>query len=257
MDALIRAAGGVVWRGPRAGRLVAIVHRPRYDDWTIPKGKLKRGEHPLVAACREVWEETGIRPRVGSRLPTVTYCAVTASGYADKTVDYWAMEVAEDDGFVPGDETDRLTWLSIRDALARLSYPRDVTVLSAFAALPALAPPLVLTAPGAAVPPVELLRCFGPTRLVAADLPRCRAALAPLAAATGLDIDVDASLGGADAALLTAGRGAATVVCAPIGVVRAAIAGWTGKRPRGYGAWAVSAPARAGRTPVLVSALDA
>ena len=66
---VIRAAGGVLWRPGPAGIEVAIVHRPRYDDWSMPKGKLDDGEHPLHAACREVVEETGVRPAVGRRLP--------------------------------------------------------------------------------------------------------------------------------------------------------------------------------------------
>ena len=95
VDGLIRAAGGVgCRRGTQSRCEVALVHRPRYDDWTLPKGKLKRGEHPLVAACREVWEETGVQPRAAGRLPTVSYRTGSGADEADKVVDYWAMTVS-------------------------------------------------------------------------------------------------------------------------------------------------------------------
>src|SRR5258708_3255491 len=71
---LLRSAGGVAARSnPEGGTEVALVHRPRFDDWSLPKGKLKRGEHPLAAAVREVREETGADALVGARLPTVSY----------------------------------------------------------------------------------------------------------------------------------------------------------------------------------------
>src|SRR4029079_18987123 len=107
LTSVVRAAGGVVWRGgpPRASEVeVLLVHRPRYDDWPLPKGKLRRGEHPVVGACREVDEETRVRARVGGRLQSVSYPPVAAGGPALKVVDYWAMTVLERLDFSPGHE---------------------------------------------------------------------------------------------------------------------------------------------------------
>ena len=93
----LRSAGGVVARShpeSAAGTEVALVHRPRFDDWSLPKGKLKRDEHPLAAAVREVREETGVRALVGARLPTVSYDVWAGDELREKVVDYWAMTVA-------------------------------------------------------------------------------------------------------------------------------------------------------------------
>lgn len=71
---MIRAAGGVLWRSPGSGTTeVALVHRPKYGDWSLPKGKIRRGEHPLVTACREVAEETGVHAAAGRRLDIEHY----------------------------------------------------------------------------------------------------------------------------------------------------------------------------------------
>ena len=83
----IRAAGGVVVKDGQ----ILLVHRPRHDDWSLPKGKIKRGEHPLAGAVREVHEETGVRGLPGVRLPTVTYEVWAGDSLVDKQVDYWAM----------------------------------------------------------------------------------------------------------------------------------------------------------------------
>jgi 8-oxo-dGTP pyrophosphatase MutT (NUDIX family) len=118
----VRAAGGVVLRDGR----VAVVHRPRYDDWTLPKGKLDRGETFEQAALREVEEETGLRCRLVRELPEVRYAA---RGGRPKLVRYWLMEVEEDPPFVVGDEVDELRWLEPSEALALLTYDRDRDLL--------------------------------------------------------------------------------------------------------------------------------
>ena len=120
----IEAAGGVVVRDD--GR-VALVHRPRYDDWTLPKGKLDAGETFEEAALREMWEETGLRCRLERELPAVEYSV----GTRPKVVRYWLMSVESDPGFVANDEVDELRWLSPADAAALLTYDRDKEVLSA------------------------------------------------------------------------------------------------------------------------------
>ncbi|WP_329218704.1 NUDIX hydrolase [Streptomyces sp. NBC_01485] len=124
----VQAAGCVLWRrSPAGGELeVCLVHRPKYDDWSHPKGKLKRGEEPLDGALREVEEETGYRAAPGARLPTVAY---EANG-RPKQVSYWAAEAVAG-AFAPNDEVDRLLWLPPPAARDRLTQPRDRTLVDA------------------------------------------------------------------------------------------------------------------------------
>jgi 8-oxo-dGTP diphosphatase len=121
----IQAAGGVVQDAD--GRIV-VVHRPRYDDWSLPKGKLDPGETFEEAALREVWEETGLRARLVRSLPSVHYEVRGRS----KEVRYWLM-AAEPGAFTPNDEVDQLRWLSPADALELLTYDRDSGVVVAAA----------------------------------------------------------------------------------------------------------------------------
>lgn len=203
---LVLAAGGVVWRRAPAGMEVALIRRERYDDWTLPKGKLEPGEHPLVAAVREVWEETGVTGVPQARLPSTHYH--TASGQP-KSVDYWSMVARADRGRAPTDEIAERRWLPVAKARELLSYAHDRAVLDAFAALPAVDAVVVVVRhasagsrkdyrgedlsrpldPGghdqaASLAPV--LACFQPQRLVSATPIRCRQTFAPLAAALGL-----------------------------------------------------------------------
>jgi 8-oxo-dGTP diphosphatase len=113
----VRAAGGVVLRDG----LVAVVHRPEYDDWSLPKGKLDPGESFEDAALREVEEETGLRCRLVRELPAVRY---DVRG-RPKLVRYWAMELVEELPFVPNDEVDEVRWVEPAEALALLTYDRD------------------------------------------------------------------------------------------------------------------------------------
>ena len=121
----VRAAGGVVVRDG----LVALVHRPRYDDWTLPKGKLDKGESFEEAALREVDEETGLHARLVRELPSVNY---EVRG-RPKVVRYWLMEVESDAGFVANDEVDEVRWVEPAEARALLTYDRDRDVLAAAA----------------------------------------------------------------------------------------------------------------------------
>jgi 8-oxo-dGTP diphosphatase len=122
----VKAAGGVVWR--RAGDTVAIAiaHRPRYDDWSLPKGKLDRGESWEEAAVREVEEEIGLRCRLGDELDPVSY--KDRKGRT-KVVRYWLMEPENDVTFTPNDEVDELRWLAPPEAVEVLSYPRDAELV--------------------------------------------------------------------------------------------------------------------------------
>ncbi|WP_240509046.1 NUDIX hydrolase [Streptomyces agglomeratus] len=124
----VLAAGCVLWRrSPFDGGLeICLVHRPKYDDWSHPKGKLKRGEDALAGALREVLEETGHHCAPGAELPTMRY---VANG-RPKRVSYWAAEATEGD-FTPGDEVDRILWLSPTAARNRLTQPRDRDLVDA------------------------------------------------------------------------------------------------------------------------------
>ena len=119
----IAAAGGVVMRDGQ----VAVVHRPRYDDWTLPKGKLDASESFEEAAVREVQEETGLRGRLVRELPATAYRV----GGRPKVVRYWLMDVEHEGPFVPNDETDQLRWVTPDEAMRLLSYDRDRDVLRA------------------------------------------------------------------------------------------------------------------------------
>ncbi|MFJ9154483.1 NUDIX hydrolase [Streptomyces sp. NPDC102270] len=118
----VQAAGCVLWRrSPVDGELeVCLVHRPKYDDWSHPKGKVKRGEDALAGALREVEEETGHRAVPGAPLSTAKYYA----GGRAKVVRYWAAE-AVTGAFTPNDEVDRVLWLSPTAARNRLTQPKD------------------------------------------------------------------------------------------------------------------------------------
>ena len=207
-DDLIRAAGAVLWRdGPGGGEAeVALVHRPRYDDWSFPKGKLTSGEHVLRAVMREVEEETGIVPRLGRRLPSSTY----PKGERLKRVDYWAARglAPSDVHAVPNDEVDRLEWLPVSEAEQRLTYTHDVDLLREFAAGPPHTWPLVILRHASAgekarwhepdeLRPLDargraeaqrlagLLDAYGPARPISSATARCVETVLPYARRTG------------------------------------------------------------------------
>jgi 8-oxo-dGTP diphosphatase len=117
----VRAAGGVVCRREGGGLRVAVVHRPRYDDWSFPKGKLDPGESWEEAAVREVEEEIGLRCRLGDELPSAAY---DVSRGRRKVVRYWLMEPQEG-AFAPNEEVDDVRWLSPDAAETLLSYDHD------------------------------------------------------------------------------------------------------------------------------------
>jgi 8-oxo-dGTP diphosphatase len=126
---LVLAAGGIVRRRTEDGCdwEIALVHRPRYDDWSFPKGKLLPDEPAATGALREVEEETGLRCRLGRELAPIHY--VDHRG-RPKEVRYWVMEPAHDDGFTVDDEVDELRWCTTADASALLSYERDRVLLA-------------------------------------------------------------------------------------------------------------------------------
>ncbi|GAA4078710.1 NUDIX hydrolase [Actinomadura miaoliensis] len=213
----IRAAGAVLWRpgdgrGPDGAPVpeVALIHRPRHDDWSFPKGKLERDEHALRGAVREVEEETGVVARLGRRLPTRVYPKDGRTKY----VDYWAARAVSSARFTPNDEVDELVWLPVAEAERRLTYPLDVDLLREFAAGPLVTRPLVilrhatageksewngpdelrhLDEPGRAQAGTlaDLLFAYGPGRLVSSATARCVETLLPYARRTGSEVVTD------------------------------------------------------------------
>jgi 8-oxo-dGTP pyrophosphatase MutT (NUDIX family)/phosphohistidine phosphatase SixA len=218
--AKIRAAGALLWRPGEQGPAVALVHRPRYDDWSFPKGKALPGEHVLITAVREVREETEVRIVLGRRLSTAHYL----SGGKPKQVEYWAARPAAAGGpggpsdpagpapFVPNEEVDQLAWLPLAAAGDRLSYPHDKEVLSEFASAPAVTAPIILVRHASArnkkawhdaghpddltrpLTPLghvqakllgQILSCFGPAQVMSSPAERCLATVEPYAALAG------------------------------------------------------------------------
>jgi 8-oxo-dGTP pyrophosphatase MutT (NUDIX family) len=126
---VVRAAGGVVWRPGVGGEPeIVLVHRPKYDDWSFPKGKLHAGETELAAALREVEEETGLRGRPIRDLGLSHY---RDSAGRPKTVRYWEMRPTDGD-LAPAHEIDEARWASLREADALLTYDRDREMLERF-----------------------------------------------------------------------------------------------------------------------------
>jgi 8-oxo-(d)GTP phosphatase len=216
MVALIRAAGGVVWRPAGGGVEICLVHRERYDDWSLPKGKLEEGEHPLAAAVREVAEETGVHAVPQVRLPGVRY--TVREGFP-KTVDYWSMRYASEEPALvaESDEVNATRWLSVDDALALLTYSHDTQVVQDFAALPPVtgvcglvrhahagkrgawsgpdsARPLDRPGRARAAALAPLLALLRPAHLVSATALRCVQTLEPLAELLDLPVVADSAL---------------------------------------------------------------
>lgn len=206
VDAVL-AAGGVLYRRTGGSVEVCLVHRPRYDDWSLPKGVLEKGEHPLAAAVREVTEETGVAGRPQLLFPQVGYPLPDGRR---KTVDFWLMEATGDSRLDPQDtkEVDGAVWLPIAEAIGRLTYADELPLVEALAAMPAVTAVVGLVRHAHAgdrkkwsgndsLRPIDergqaeaaligqLYASFGPKRLYAATPLRCKQTLEPLAAALG------------------------------------------------------------------------
>jgi 8-oxo-dGTP diphosphatase len=206
---LVRAAGAVAWRPGSDGAEILLVHRAKYDDWSLPKGKMEPGEPLPATASREVLEETGARITLGRRLAPARY---KVNGNP-KQVDWWAARVGSmDPGAVPNREVDQVAWMSLTQALSRVSYKQDVSVLSDFAARPADTVPLVVLRHATALPRSEwrkddinrpldkagtseaaalapLLSCFAPdARIVTSPAVRCVDTIRPYADLAGAPV---------------------------------------------------------------------
>jgi 8-oxo-(d)GTP phosphatase len=207
----VLAAGAVLWRvTPAAGLEIALIHRPKYDDWSLPKGKLTDGEHVLTAAVREVEEETGVPVRLGRPLPPQHYLV----DGRPKEVQYWAANARRDGDrlFSPTDEVDGLRWLPVGDAERQLTHARDSGMLAAFTAAPIATTPLLLlrhadavkrsewsdaeqirplTAGGAddAVALGPLLSAYGVERVISSNTLRCTDTVRPYAQQEGVPLE--------------------------------------------------------------------
>ncbi|MGH3862289.1 NUDIX hydrolase [Actinokineospora sp.] len=245
----ILAAGAVLWR--RAAEVeIAVVHRPRYRDWTLPKGKLDEGESRYAAAVREVAEETGFRCALGRSLGQVSY----AVGGVPKTVDYFAARVIDGE-FTVNDEVDELRWLTPSAAAEQLTYDHDRAVLATFAANgPETATvllvrhghagrrdkwhgvdderPLSKTGRREAKTLGRLIPLFAPDRMYSAPKARCVQTVARVAEQLGVDVRLEpALLESADQAKALdrlreiVGEGGAAVVCSQGRVIPGLVSG--------------------------------
>ncbi|RZU49820.1 8-oxo-dGTP diphosphatase [Krasilnikovia cinnamomea] len=216
MSPPVRAAGGILWRRAGDETRICVVHRPAHDDWSLPKGKLHTGEHSLVAAVREVFEETGVRGRPQLRLPEVSY--VLPDG-VPKTVDFWLMRAADGPAGQPADpaEVDGVDWLTPRAAMRRLTYGVDARLVEHAMDLPPVTSVVALIRHGRAgqraawagpdaLRPLdpeglrqaatlaEVLALLEPRRLVTAPPVRCVQTVQPLADRLGLPLEQDATM---------------------------------------------------------------
>jgi 8-oxo-dGTP diphosphatase len=251
----VLAAGAVLWRDDGDGPLeVAVVHRPRYDDWSLPKGKVDPGETEPIAAVREVEEETGFAAELGRRLASISYPVEQGT----KKVRYWAARAVGGD-FEPNDEVDQLLWLPVGDAMKKLQYPHDRKVLRRFAKHPADTRTVLIVRHGVAGSKsrykgddrkrpldkkgraqaeslVGQLLAFGATDLYAASRTRCHQTLEPLAQELGVPISDEPTVteeayaedpdAGRHRVIEIAKSGATPVICTQGKVIPDLIAWW-------------------------------
>jgi 8-oxo-(d)GTP phosphatase len=289
-SSLIEAAGAVLWRSADRGVEIAVIHRPRYDDWSLPKGKLLPDEQPFAAALREVAEETGSTGPLGRHLGEIRY---RVNGDL-KRVRYWSVQHAEGT-FCPGDEVDIVEWLPPRSARRRMSFPHDLPVLDHFLSWPAASWPLLIVRHSSAgrrsawkgedaERPLDkrgqrqaealagLLCAYRPTQIITANVERCRQTVRPVVLASGLPLGEEplfsedgyrAEPTAAIQRLLgLAATGAATVVCSQGKSIPGLLEGLCGELdgtvrgdpaiPKG-GLWLVHLAWRADRFPDIVS----
>lgn len=209
------AAGAVLWRdadSSNPGLEVAVIHRPRYDDWSLPKGKVDPGETAPVAAVREVLEETGHGAVLGRRLDVVSYPIEQGV----KKVHYWAARSTGGE-FTPGSEVDELVWMPVAEAKDRLTYPHDRKMLRHFAKQPAETQTVLVVRHGTAGRKsrfsgddtkrpldkrgraqaealVPQLLAFGASDVYAADRLRCHQTVEPLAEELGVAVHNEPAL---------------------------------------------------------------
>jgi len=271
----VHAAGGVLWRRSRGRVEVAIVHRPKYDDWSLPKGKLDVGEPVLVGAVREIREETGFSAVPGRTLGVSRYRVLDSGRDVAKTVQWWSMKAGAGE-FVPTAEVDELRWLPVPSALARVSAGYDAAPLRDFQAARPDTVTVLLVRHGSAgdrgswtgeddVRPLDdegvaqarammsVLPLYEPRRVLTAPLLRCVETVRPLAERLGVPVELvdaareDENPSGAEplTRLLRelACAGSTAVVCSQGGVIPDAVRALSGVsdvRERKGSVWALS-----------------
>jgi 8-oxo-dGTP pyrophosphatase MutT (NUDIX family)/phosphohistidine phosphatase SixA len=213
-SAVIRSAGAVVWRpaaGEPGGIDVLLVHRSKYDDWSLPKGKREPGEHVLLTAVREVFEETSVRPVLGPQLRTTRYPVAGRP----KQVEYWSA-CSPGNSAAASHEIDAVSWLPLPQARQLLSYARDADVIASLTPRPTV--PLIVVRHASAgqkadwdgddrLRPLDaggeadallladLLRCFAPAaRVISSPALRCTETMRPYTARSGGSVEVEAAL---------------------------------------------------------------
>ena len=211
---IVLAAGGVLWRpGHReSAEEIAVIHRPRYDDWSLPKGKVDPGETEPVTAVREIFEETGHQVQLGRRIATVSYPIEPRT----KKVQYWSAR-SIGGSFAPNNEVDDLIWLPAAAAIKKVSYPYDRKILRRWAKHPADTKSVLIVRHGTAgsksrfsgddkLRPLDKkgraqaealvaqLSTFGPTDVYSADRVRCHQTVEPLAEELGVTINNEPNL---------------------------------------------------------------
>jgi 8-oxo-dGTP diphosphatase len=267
-EGVVAAAGGVLWRtGDDGTDTTVLVHRPKYGDWSLPKGKLDAGEHVLAAAVREVTEETGLDVVLGRRSVQVRYTVPDGP----KRVDYWLMQARGESSFAANREIDELRWLPLAEAVDVVTYEHDRAVLrDALREDVPRAPTLLLVRHGSAgsrsdwdgdddLRPLdrkgidqarrlaEVLPSFRPTAILSATRTRCTQTVEPLAEKLGLDVlplpavgeeefaaDPQAGLAAIEPFLEPRPEPGVTVVCSQGGAIPSILMA-LGVRPKGLG----------------------
>lgn len=259
VKANIFAAGAVLWRKSPGNPYeieIALIHRPKYDDWSFPKGKLDPGETAITAAVREIHEETGITAQLGRHLSGVTY---PIPGHRRlKRVEYWAAEAVSGQ-FTPNDEVDEMLWLPPDEVPDQLSYPMDRTILRRFVQLPPDTTTVLLVRHAKAgnrtkyvgddrerplddkgrtqaEALVAQLRAYGASEVASADRTRCTQTVQPLADVLGVPIHIEPLLseeeyaadpsGARARARKIAARGGVQVICSQGGVIPDLLEWW-------------------------------
>ena len=214
MSKIILAAGALVWRKSKEKKIeIAVIHRPKYNDWTIPKGKVELSESSIACAYREVIEETSIETEFGMYLGEVKYQSLDGP----KQVSFWSAQVVKENTFTPNSEVDAIKWVEAAKAAKFLSLESDKEILSKFNKLKYESKPLVLLRHAKALSrdewqgddddrPLDSLgqmqakrllsiyQAFNLEQIHTSDAIRCYDTVEPMAKALGLRLEVSNNL---------------------------------------------------------------